>query len=140
MVKTIVEVFQLDAKTGKIKDYRKTHNVVLTSGKNEFWKEGHNFRSIGIGTDGTTPDASQTGLLAEVRKEAADDLRSRSDNVVTIEHTFKDWTSSYTIKEAGIVLGYGASDYSYFNRATFDPVTVDENNNIKIKFTVTVTE
>ena len=140
MIKTIVEIFLLDAKTGKIKNYRKTHNVVLTSGKNEFWKEGRYFRSIGIGTDGTTPDASQTGLLAEVRKEAADDLRSRSDNVVTIEHTFKDWTSSYTIREAGIVLGESNADYGYFNRATFDAVTVDENNNIKIKFTVTVTD
>jgi len=140
MIKTIVEIFQLDAKTGKIKNYQKTHNVVLTSGKNEFWKEGRNFRSIGIGTDDTTPDASQTGLLAEVKKEYAGDLRSRSDNVVTIEHTFKDWTSSYTIKEAGIVLGSGVNDYSYFNRATFSGVTVDANNNIKIKFTVTVTD
>jgi len=136
MIKTIVEIFQLDAKTGKIKDYQKTHNVVLTSGKNEFWKEGSCFSKIGIGTDDTTPDASQTGLLAEVIKEDATDLRSRSDNVVTIEHTFKDWTSSYTIKEAGIVLSSGG----YFNRVTFDSVTVDENNNIKIKFTVTVTD
>ena len=136
MIKTIVEIFQLDAKTGKIKDYQKTHNVVLTSGKNEFWKENACFSKIGIGTDDTTPDASQTGLLAEVIKEDATDLRSRNDNIVTIEHTFKDWTSSYTIKEAGIVLSSGG----YFNRVTFDPVTVDENNNIKIKFTVTVTD
>ncbi len=136
MIKTIVEIFQLDTKTGKIKDYQKTHNVVLTSGKNEFWKESRYFEKIGIGTDDTTPDASQTGLLSEVKKENAGDLRSRSDNVVTIEHTFKDWTSSYTIKEAGIVLHGGI----YFNRATFTGVTVDANNNIKIKFTVTVTD
>ena len=132
----MAEIWQLDVKTGNIKKYIKKHNTVLTNGKNYFWSNKGVFSYIGIGTDSTAPDVSQTGLIAEVRREAL--TKERTDNVITVYHTFIDWTDSTVITEAGIAL---ANDNThYFNRVTFDGVTCDDSNNIKIKFTVTITD
>ena len=133
MIKGLLELWQLDSKTGKVKKYIKKHNTVLTSGKNYFWQNQASINYIGIGTDSTAEDASQTGLGNEVRREGG--THSVSNNVFTIEHTFIDWDTSTDIAEAGAAMGS-----TYFNRVTFSAVTCDADNNIKIKFTITVSD
>jgi len=131
-----VEVFVLN-KEGKVIKKIEKQNVILNSGKEKVYSGDYipELDSIGIGTDNTSPDSSQTGLLAEYRKEDASKETS-GDFSIILEHTFTDFTETVDICEAGCAF----PDGSYLNRVTFDPVTCDENNNIKIKFTITVTD
>jgi len=134
----MVEIWSLDKK-GNIKKYIKKHNTILNNGKEIFYKDGHAIGQMGIGTDNTIPDPSQTGLLAEYRRESGLSKSSSGDFDLIVEKTFVNFTESVNICEAGLCLSWDyGSKYAYLNRVTFDPVTCDENNNIKIKFTLTV--
>jgi len=134
-LKGIVEVWSLD-KEGKVKSYIKKSNTILNSGREGVFKNNDpRIYKIGIGSDNTDPDPSQTGLLNEVRRENGS-KSTEGDYSVKIEHTFTDFTEAVDICEAGVV----CENVGYLNRVTFDPVTCDENNNIKIRFTITVTD
>ncbi len=143
-LKGMVEVWSLN-KEGNVKKYLRRNNTILNVGKEAIFKyanDAFNRRKIsriGIGTDNTSPDSSQTGLLNEVRCELGT-VSVEGDFVIKIEHTFINWTTPSNICEAGIRLcdAYNCGSKEYLNRVTFDPVTCDENNNIKIKFTLTV--
>jgi len=136
-LKGTVEIWSLDKK-GNIKKYIKKHNTILNNGKEIFYKDGHAIGQMGIGTDNTPPDPSQTGLLAEYRREAELGKSSSGDFDLIVEKTFVNFTESVNICEAGLCLTWGSGSYVYLNRVTFDSVTCDENNNIKVKFTLTV--
>ena len=138
-LKGIVEVWSLD-KEGKVKSYIKKSNTILNNGREQFYHYGYKIYRIGIGTDNTDPDPSQTGLLNQVRLEVGS-VSTSGDYDIIIEHTFTDWTETTNICEAGVHLADGdGNGKCYLNRVTFDPVTCDENNNIKIRFTITVTD
>jgi len=135
--KGTIEVWSLDKK-GKVKKYIKKSNVILNSGRKAFFSwDNYGIGWIAIGTDNTPPDPSQAGLLAQYRKESLGfgEGKEVGDYSLEFEHTFVDFTETVDICEAGL----GAEDVC-FNRATFDPITCDPDNNIKIKFTITVTD
>ena len=136
--KGTIEVWSLDKK-GKVKKYIKKSNVILNNGRKKFFSyDDFMISRVAIGTDDTSPDSSQMGLLATYRVEnfGLGEIKEVGDYSFECEHTFIDFTETVNICEAGLV----GTDGICFNRATFDPITCDENNNIKIKFTITVTD
>lgn len=130
-----VRVELIDAKTGKIKKVIEGTNYTFNEAIRYIIRNGYGSVSrIGIGTDNSagSPD-DPANLKAMLREEGY--TRTRIDDyTVQFEHTFTYFDTAYQIGETGLKI----SDNFYLCRFTFDYVTVDENNNIKIIYEYTV--
>lgn len=91
---------------------------------------------IAIGTDGTTPVAGDTALLAEVARQAFDNYAAGGTGVASVDVTFAAGTGTGNIAEAGI-LDAGAGG-NLFNRVIFSPaIPKTITDALKITFTLT---
>jgi hypothetical protein len=145
-----IEIYLRDAKTLRLLDYGQTHNLILdqclaTLLQRLFGVAGsvRSISQIGIGTGSTAPDASDTGLEAEVLIkdiDTVDQAGEASDPPsrvceVTFDSGEANGAGTSLIKELGFVF----DDDTYVSRALFgqglitdvtltDPVVVESED------------
>ena len=91
---------------------------------------------IAIGTDGTTPVAGDTALLAEVARAAFANYAAGGTGIATVDYTFPAGTGTGNIAEAGVLDAPAAGNL--FNRVIFSPaIPKTVTDALKITFTLT---
>lgn len=130
-----VRVEQIDAKTGKVKKVIEGTNYTFDEAIRYIIRNGSgSVDKIGIGTDNSAGSSSDTPNLKAMLREEGYTRTRIDDYTVRFEHTFTYFDNTYQIGETGLRI----SDNFYLCRFTFDYVTVDQNNNIKIIYEYTV--
>jgi len=139
-------LFELRKKDGTVIDKEVIENVIVNSGKERVAKligEGIDtgltgFSYIAIGTDNTGEGASDTALGAEVKREAAS-VSYEANYKAVFEKTFDFGTGeSYAIVEAGLFDNATETGSVMLNRKTFTAKNVDEDTDLYVKITITV--
>jgi len=96
------------------------------------------FVAIGIGTGTTAPTTGDTSLETEVKREVISGVYEASYKF-KMEKTFNFGSGeAYDITEAGIFNSAIESGSNMLNRVTFDPRSVDVDNDFYIKITITI--
>lgn len=137
-INAIIQTVELA--TGKILKETKTHNLVVNTGLDEAIDTGlSTFGYMAIGTDNTTVSATDTALIAEVKRESV----SPTDEGIGIreyDHTFTFGSGeSYNIKEYGIFNSAIESGSIMLNRLTDSGHDVDIDNGLRVRITLTLT-
>jgi hypothetical protein len=137
-----IEIIVKD-KDGKVKEYRKIKNLVVSAGKAQVAGLINGattgvFNYIAIGTGTTSPSASDTALGNEVARASATVGRTTTNvtnDTATWSATF-NFTASYAITEAGIF--NASSGGTMLARQTFSAVNVVSGDSLTINWKVTV--
>jgi len=149
--KPIIESLKLEGeleiivkdKDGKVKDYRKIKNLVVSAGKAQVAGLINGattgvFNYIAIGTGTTAPASTDTALGAEVARASATVGRTTTNvtnDTATWSATF-NFTASYAITEAGIF--NASTGGTMLARQTFSAVNVVSGDSLTINWKVTV--
>lgn len=126
--------------TGKITKTSKVHNLVVNTGLEEIIDNGlSNIGYIAIGTDNTAVTANDTELGTEVQRQSV----SNTNEGTGIREYDKTFTfssgESYTIVEAGLFDSATVSGSTMLNRLVFSGHSVDVDNGVRVKITITIT-
>jgi hypothetical protein len=130
-------------KDGKVKEYRKIKNLVVSAGKAQVaglinGSTSNPFTYIAVGTGTNPPSVNDTGLQNEVARASATVGRTTTNvtnDTATWSATF-NFTSSYAITEAGIF--NASSGGTMLARQTFSAVNVVSGDSLTINWKVTV--
>lgn len=128
---------------GRVIDVREQKNLIVDGGL-DFVKELlldsvspttlSTLTNIAIGTDGTTPVAGDTALLAQVATQVFDNYGSGAAGIATVDVTFAAGTGTGNIAEAGML----DAALTLFNRVIFSPaIPKTITDALKITFTLT---
>ena len=116
---------------GKVLRELKQHNYTFDILKNRIVESGvpGYIRYIGIGLDDTAGTPSDTPELKNMLREEECSRTKVDTFTIRSSHTFTYFDNTYEIKEVGLKLSNG----EYLTRAVLSsPITVDENNNLRI--------
>jgi hypothetical protein len=140
-VNAIIESFNIY--TGKITKVSKVHNLVVNTGLDRVADliadiSNTGFGFMAIGTDNTAVQATDTELGTEIKRLSVTPSDTGT-GIILYDKTFTFSSGeSYTIVEAGLFDSLTVSGSTIFNRLTFSGHSVDVDNGIRVKITVTV--
>lgn len=133
----------IDAYTGEVIKTTKVHNLVVNTGLD---KALHLIGGIGsgafeymaIGTGTANVAATDTALGTEVQRQSVTPT-DEGVGIILYDYTFS-FTSgeSYSITEAGLFDSATESGSTMLNRFKFGAHTVDVNNTLRVKITLTL--
>lgn len=132
---------------GSVIDREEVKNLIVTTGLSrvrDLLGEGigatgiTGFGYLAIGTGTTPPVAGNTVLETEVARESAT-VASVSTDQVTFEKTFSFGSGeSYSITEAGVGDSATETGDTLLDRFTFTAKAVDDDTDLYVKITITV--